>query len=274
MPLYARGSVQGLMNSRFLTAREVVKMGIEMLSGLQHIHSRGLLHLDVKPANLLLTDEGTVVVADFGCARPVDANMLADPLQMYPLHMVPERFKASKLGPEADIYQAGLTLYRMFNGDALFFEPIGGRKSAEEIKDQKIRNKVNEKIKKGAYPARDAYLPHVPKRLRAAILTALNPDPNQRYKTPAEFIDKLSSVDEALDWALIDGPAKTWMLDSPDSTIVIKAEAPDAKGRHEVVTSKTVKSSGNTQRVTRHCGMLGSVAEAHKFVATVATDLG
>jgi serine/threonine protein kinase len=205
----------------------------------------------------------------------VDENMLADPAALYPLHVPPERFKAAKLGPEADIYQAGLTLYRMFNGDALFFEPIGGRKGPEEIQDQKIRNKVNDKIRKGAFPARDAYLPHVPKRLRAAILKALDPDPNARFKAAAELIESLGDVDQALDWEFEQGPERcVWRREGDTAALRIELAGPDAKGRQHVETTRTGRESGVTQRSIKHCKICASVAEAHRFVATVAAELG
>jgi serine/threonine protein kinase len=56
MPYYRRGSVSGLVTGRHMTVREIVTIGCQVISGLHNIHSKGLIHFDVKPDNILLSD--------------------------------------------------------------------------------------------------------------------------------------------------------------------------------------------------------------------------
>lgn len=74
MPYYSNGSVNGLIATGSLTTRMVIEYGQNLLSGLHHVHSRGFVHFDVKPSNLLICDDRTVVLSDFGQSRMADAR--------------------------------------------------------------------------------------------------------------------------------------------------------------------------------------------------------
>ena len=77
MPYYRRGSVKGLITNKHMTVREIVTVGCQMLSGLHNIHSKGLIHFDVKPDNVLLSDRGEALLSDFGLAKQMDLAGLA-----------------------------------------------------------------------------------------------------------------------------------------------------------------------------------------------------
>lgn len=215
------------------------------------------------------------MLTDFGCSRLLDGNLLADPVAAYPLHQVPERFWTNKLGIEADIYQAGLTLYRLCNGDELFFQPIGGHKSQDAIEDTKIRNKVNEKIKKGKYPDRGNFLPHIPARLRRAIRKALEVNPDDRFHSAADFINDLSDIETNLDWQFSQSEHEfCWTLEWPVSVTRIVLTPGAGVDSANITTTKTNRESGNTQKSTKHCGTRPNSGEGFKWVAEIAEELG
>lgn len=275
MPYYDRGSLQGVLNQRFLTVRESIHYAVHFLTGLQHIHAQKLLHLDIKPANILIDEGGNALLADFGCARDLDENFLATPGAIYPLHQVPERFTVAKVSIASDIYLSGLTLYRLCNGDALFFQPISGRKSKAETEDQKVRNKLNDKIKKGKYPDRSAFLPHIPQQLRRAIRKALMVDPDERFQSASDFINALSGIETNLDWQFTEEPQeKCWTLESPASITRIRLVGSEEKKDVSITTTKTNLLSGNTQRSVKHCGTRACLADGLKWVADIAEELG
>src|SRR6266567_4599084 len=72
MPYYRRGSVKGLITNQHMTVREIIAAVCQILSGLHNIHSKGLIHFDVKPDNVLLSDRGDALLSDFGLAKPMD----------------------------------------------------------------------------------------------------------------------------------------------------------------------------------------------------------
>ena len=69
MPYYRGGTLHTRLERGFLTVREIVRYGLEILSGLHHVHVKQLVHLDVKPTNVLLDDADTAALADFGLSQ-------------------------------------------------------------------------------------------------------------------------------------------------------------------------------------------------------------
>ncbi|HHH45674.1 MAG TPA: serine/threonine protein kinase, partial [Thiotrichales bacterium] len=89
----------------------------EVLEALGFAHARGVVHRDVKPANIILTDEGGVKVADFGVAR-IDRSDLtqAGSLMGTPTYMAPEGLRGEPVGPSGDLYSVGMVLFELVTG--------------------------------------------------------------------------------------------------------------------------------------------------------------
>lgn len=106
-----------------LPLRELLRIGLQVASGLASAHSQGLIHRDVKPANILL-EEGVerVVLTDFGLARAVDDNRLTatDTLVGTPLYMSPEQARDETLDYRTDLFSLGSVLYEAATGRAAF----------------------------------------------------------------------------------------------------------------------------------------------------------
>lgn len=191
MPKYKNGSLNALINSRFLTVREILKLSLEFLSGLHYVHTNNLIHFDIKPTNILIDDNGKGVLTDFGLAKYVNTYGVALPDMIYSAHKPPEHFKNAELTTKSDIYQAGITLYRLCNGNDIFY------KQFEDSSNWKTD------VIKGKIPDRNFYLPHIPVRLQKIISKAINIDPDKRYDTVLELINQLSNIDENLDWKYV-----------------------------------------------------------------------
>jgi len=193
MPYYRGGTLQRLLDARYLTSREIVRYGIEFLCGLHHVHVRNLLHLDVKPKNVLLDDSDTATLADFGLCRQMDSTgRVLRWYGGYAPHAPPEWNRSSKkVTRAADIYQAGLTLYRMCAGESEF---------VRQAEAHDVGSDEGVSIRSGAFPDRDRFLAHVPNRLRRIVSTALDLNPAQRFSNVLEMMNELALVDESLDW--------------------------------------------------------------------------
>lgn len=209
MPLYEGGSVHSLLQGRSLTVREIVRIGLEFLTGLHHIHIQQLIHFDIKPSNLLIDGSGKVSVADFGLAEHVNEQGLAEQDVMYTTHRPPEAFQHNVFGQPADIYQAGSTLYRMAVGLEAF--------DRQWLRYRDDEMAAAKKVIAGQLPDRtiSAYPAHIPSRLRTAIRRALDPDPDNRYQEALGLINDLANVDEWLDWQYSDAPPlEQWKLET------------------------------------------------------------
>ncbi|MCL5290575.1 MAG: serine/threonine protein kinase [Firmicutes bacterium] len=196
MPHYKNGSVQDILNRGSLTVRQIIKWSHEFLLGLHHVHSNGdgYVHYDIKPSNLLIQDDGSVMLADFGQMRPTDNLGVAQNPPLYPWHFPPEAFRYTGATKQADIYQVGLTLYRMCNGNNFF--------DAQKPRDM---HELRQKVLDGTFPNRNKFLPHIPRRLKTIIKNALHIDPSMRYQTTMDLIEDLGQIDLTLyDWIYVE----------------------------------------------------------------------
>ncbi len=207
MPFYAAGSVKGLMAHRHLTVREIVRLGCQTLSGLHNIHSKGLIHFDIKPDNILLSQRGEALLSDFGLAKQMELG-LAQPSQLYMRIAPPEAFAGTPHSLCFDIYQIGITLYRMCVGPAEFERQFSRFLTAAGGLD---RPAFAQALEGGDFPDRQAFPAHVPRPLRTVISTCLNVDPASRYRSALAVANALAKIDGCLDWQFMGDPVnRVW----------------------------------------------------------------
>lgn len=209
MPYYKNGSIKSLTDTRFLTTQEIVRFSLQFLSGLHNIHSKGLIHFDIKTENILINDAFQACVSDFGLAQYTGRYGLAD-IKSTTLELAPPEFFKQILqhNNKFDIYQAGLAMYRMCNGDSIFLTQFNNAfLSRGTASDQIFINNVQ----RGKFPDRSNYLPHIPKKLRAIINTALHIDLNKRYATVIDMLNALNDVPVS-NWSYsANGSAELWI---------------------------------------------------------------
>lgn len=203
MPHYPGGSLTDRIAGGPLPVSEVVRFGQDVLAGLAHIHVAGFVHFDIKPSNVLVSNTGRGLVADFGQSRAIGRGGTISTPRLYWTCVPPEAY-AGAVTQLADVFQAGLLLYRAVNGEADW--TLQFHSSVADMTNQ---------IKKGRFPSRKRFLPHVPDRLRRVIRKALNVDPKDRFQSATEFADELGRVAPAVDWRCTLGAAgaATWKAD-------------------------------------------------------------
>lgn len=211
MPYYKNGSLSSKMERMNLTSREIIRYSIHFLSGLHHIHSKGLMHFDIKPNNIMLSDRDEALLSDFGLAEQIDDEGLAQPKQIYNLHSPPERFSTKRFNLTYDIYQAGLTMYRMAAGSQVF---------KQEVDDAFEKGNFVQDIVSGDFP-RKQFLLHINKKLQKIILKCLEPNPDDRYQSVLSILNELSAIDDgSLDWRfVVEANSASWKKDLDDATL-------------------------------------------------------
>ncbi|GAA0542485.1 hypothetical protein GCM10010172_24910 [Paractinoplanes ferrugineus] len=116
--LEARSLADMVIEDGPVTTRVVAKIGIALLGALEVAHAHGVLHRDVKPANVLICSDGRCVLTDFGVARmPTDIQLTTPGMVLGSPHFIsPERAMGSDFGPPSDLFSLGVTLFTAVEG--------------------------------------------------------------------------------------------------------------------------------------------------------------
>ena len=261
MPYYENGSLNSLASKRFLSVREIIKYSLDILSAVNFIHSNGLVHLDIKPTNILLDKTGKALLTDFGLSRYLDNNGIAEQYMNYVLHNDPEFLKGSGRSVQSDIYQIGLTMYRLCNGVDILFKQyteldIGSDADFEDY------------ILNGKFPKRDFYLPHIPRKLVKIINKALMVNPEERYKNVIEMMNDLSDVNDNLDWFFTGNDLVPYVKTTGDYRYSIEL---NSKGDIDCYREKL--NGGKKTRISKWCKKHEYIKVPEKEIALIIGGL-
>lgn len=167
-----------------LSVADAVYIAIVSAGALQHAHSKNMVHRDIKPDNILITQKGIVKVADFGLAKAMDEDVSMTQSGTglgTPLYMAPEQARNAKhVDERVDIYALGATLYHLLTGKL----PFIGNTALELILSKE----------KGTYPTARSLRSEIPERLDLIIDKMMAKDPNHRYKNCDEIIHDLAAL--------------------------------------------------------------------------------
>ncbi|MFD1745790.1 serine/threonine-protein kinase [Rhizobium helianthi] len=203
MPYYQNGSVKDLITGKHMTIREVITLGSQILAGLHNIHSKNLVHFDVKPDNILLSPRREALVSDFGQAKQMNYRGVAIQDRHYHPMIAPEALETDQFDRTFDIYQVGLTLYRMSNGNEHFYSQMAKYGTGAGFDRDTFRFDV----RNGRFPDRKSFAAHVPSKLRNVIKKCLETKPEDRYQSALDVANAMAGIDGAcLDWRLEVGP--------------------------------------------------------------------
>ena len=169
--------------SKKLPLEQALLLTEELAEALDHAHGQGVIHRDMKPANILVTPEGHAKIADFGIAKMNQAYMtLRGQVLGTPAYMSPEQLEGEHVDQRSDLFSLGAILYRMVTG----YGPFQGNSTATVC--FKVANR--EPIRASALD------PELPPELDAVIARAMAKEPSQRYQRGLEFALDLHELRE------------------------------------------------------------------------------
>ncbi len=171
---------QYLKRKGALSWREVLHFSTQIARALSHAHSRSIIHMDIKPQNIMLPKDGTVKIADFGIAQWEESPQNGDSPEeaVGSIHYLsPEQARGEAVDARSDIYSLGVVMYEMLTGRL----PFDGE-SVAEVAVQHFTVLPD---------APTVINPDIPQELEAITLRAMQPDPNDRYPTADDMLADL-----------------------------------------------------------------------------------
>jgi hypothetical protein len=180
-PYIAGGTLTARIRSAPLLPEEVLRFATEIASALDYLHSRGVIHRDLKSSNILLDLSGHTYLADFGLARLLSSSTLAFHTgHGTPPYAPPEQIRSKEITPESDIFSFGILLFEMFTGQL----PWNGQKQlgVEQLhSDQQL-------------PDPREYVTGLPPLITDVLRRVTSADPGQRPRTARDVMRMLYYV--------------------------------------------------------------------------------
>ena len=188
MEYLEKGSAQGYLERNFITVKKAIKIISDVLFGLEHAHNEGIFHRDIKPGNILFSDNHTAKLSDFGLAY----GLANQPFNFagYNSHLPPEVLQGVNQDELSDIYALGITFYRLINNIATLNVPYAN--DADWL-NAVIREK---------FPKRD-FQPHIPKKIQRVLRKAMRANRDDRFQSCLEFRQALQTIKLAINWTYV-----------------------------------------------------------------------
>ena len=174
------------LNGTPMKTERILEVLRPVCSALNYAHRRGLAHCDIKPANIMLHKNGTVLVADFGIARMTDTATTTMLGMGTPAYMSPEQIKGEDPTPQTDIYALGVILYEMLSGGERPF--TGEQATVSGTTSEKVRwEQLNLKP-----PSLKRFVPNLSDGTEEVVLRCLEKNAQARYANVLDLLNELT----------------------------------------------------------------------------------
>jgi serine/threonine-protein kinase len=177
---------KGKMNSN-----EVLNIAVQIAKALECAHKNNIIHRDIKPQNILVTDDGVVKVTDFGIAKATDTSTITNTSKVIGTahYFSPEQARGSFVDCRSDIYSLGIVIYEMVTGKVPYDAENAVSVALKHIEETVIPPKqINDKI---------------PDSLNNLILKAIEKQPIKRYQTIKAMIEDLLMIENDYNYDIV-----------------------------------------------------------------------
>lgn len=163
-----------------LNFKEAISIAIQVGRGIEAAHSKGIIHRDIKPQNIIISTEGKVKVTDFGIARAASSNTIHADVMGSVHYSSPEQARSGFVDGKSDIYSLGIVMYEMVTGRVPFDGDSTVAIAIQHLQEEMV--------------APSAYAPDLPVSLEKIILKATMKSPDRRYNTISDMLIDLKKA--------------------------------------------------------------------------------
>lgn len=259
------GPITKLANpSHFLPLPEVIRLGKDVLRGLEYLHGHDFYHNDIKPENVLIGPQGQGMLTDYGIVGVTQGGAPVQSPKFYKIHAAPEVHSPAGITAQTDVFQAGLTLFRMAAGLNTLrqkFVTLGEQAYYEAVAQANL-------ISASDFPA------YLPARLRRIIQKATNPDLAERYTSALDMRRELEKLNYPGHWTV---EASGEFVGYNGAHSYRFEETKRNGSRSDVTAFKRSLKSGRETRFSKFChaNVTNTVAkrEINKFIKAVVEGI-
>lgn len=183
------GSVQAYIEKNFVSVHKAIQIVSEALFGLDHAHGQGVFHRDIKPGNILFSDNWQAKLSDFGLAYGLAHQSFN--FEGYSAHLPPEVLEGVAQDAISDLYSMGVTFHRLLNNMASLSLTF-----ADDSQWLKA-------LKREKFPVREYNL-HIPEQVIKIVKKSIRADRNARYQNCLQFRQALQKIPLAVEWVPVD----------------------------------------------------------------------
>ncbi|MGE0454132.1 MAG: serine/threonine protein kinase [Vicinamibacteria bacterium] len=179
---YVKGeSLEAVLDrEKSLDVPRAVNYTVQILKGVEHAHQAQILHRDLRPANVLISESGVVKVADFGTSRFLEKSHATTVIGSPP-YMAPEQFQGRAV-LASDIYSVGVMLYQMLTGTLPYFSPNPAQ--------------IERLVAQGRCTPPRLRNTQIPKEISDIVMKSIAPELCDRYQRASELLDDLATAGE------------------------------------------------------------------------------
>lgn len=242
MELICGGSLEDLLKDNNISVGQMLKYTSDILFGLQHSHIQDFVHRDIKPGNILISDE-VAKLSDFGLSTILNEKLSYDE-KWYTPHVAPEVFDNRIATAQTDIFALGLTMFRVVNNI-----PDWNQYLRSDIKRPPL-------FYKGTLVEKAEFAPYVPEKVKKIIKKACRKNLAKRYQSASQMRNAIDKLTVIYHWNQVE-PTQ-WIGKSKSDQITIEI----IKKRSSV----NVDVKRNGRKVNCDCREFGSVQDAEKYL--------